>query len=161
VICSAQGHWGSDHDVLGRPARPCSEQVRNAAPRRPRRKTRNPHQNSELLRNVAGIVAVNLVLAASQDSAIDNLGPPLRRPGGHCSGLSQREPSAWAARRDSALHVTCPTLRLPLMASPACVAASVSTAVVWVGLRRMSAPVKVCAQHAGARARAQGTLRAC
>ena len=27
---------------------------------------------------MAGIVAVNLVLAASQDSAIDNLGPPLR-----------------------------------------------------------------------------------
>ena len=57
----------------------------------PGRKTRNPHQNSELLRNVAGIVAVNLVLAASQDSAIDNLGAPLRRSGrgiarGCCSG---------------------------------------------------------------------------
>lgn len=43
-----------------------------------RRKTRRPQESSELLQNIGGIVAVNLVLAASQDSAIDNLGvPPL------------------------------------------------------------------------------------
>ena len=45
-----------------------------------RRKTRRPQESSELLQNIGGIVAVNLVLAASQDSAIDNLGvPPLTR----------------------------------------------------------------------------------
>ncbi|KAK9845397.1 hypothetical protein WJX81_005552 [Elliptochloris bilobata] len=37
-------------------------------------KTRKPQENNELLRSIGGIVAVNLVLAASQDSAIDNLG---------------------------------------------------------------------------------------
>ena len=41
------------------------------------RKTRRPQESSELLRNIGGIVAVNLVLAASQDSAIDNLGAHL------------------------------------------------------------------------------------